>query len=66
MQQLYAEPPNTPICDEQQAGIWGHAGVLYDSVLNRVFTATGNGNFTGTVRYFFHPSPLKEFDLTLK
>jgi outer membrane protein assembly factor BamB len=32
-------------CDEQQAGIWARAGVVYDPLTDRTFVTTGNGTF---------------------
>ena len=35
----------TPDCPSQRSGIWARAGVAYDSDIDRIFAATGNGDF---------------------
>jgi len=34
-------------CQHTQGGIWGRAGAVYDSVTDRVFVTTGNGEYDG-------------------
>lgn len=34
-------------CDKTQSGIWGRPSVVYDPWLDRIFTTTGNGPFSG-------------------
>lgn len=34
-------------CGHTQGGIWGRAGAVYDSVTDRVFVTTGNGEYDG-------------------
>ena len=37
--------PEAPGCPRVQTGIWARGGVVYDSSLDRIFTATGNGPY---------------------
>ncbi len=40
-----AHPP-TPDCPQVQTAIWARAGVVYDARTNKIYMATGNGDFT--------------------
>jgi hypothetical protein len=35
----------TPDCPSLRSGIWARAGVVYDSDIDKIFAATGNGDF---------------------
>ncbi len=37
----------TPDCPAVQTAIWARAGIVYDPSLDRIFMATGNGNYDG-------------------
>lgn len=37
--------PPTPDCPQVQTAIWARAGVVYDTRTNRIYLATGNGDF---------------------
>ena len=41
----YHIPHNDPSCTVHQNAVWARPGVVYDAALNRVFFATGNGNY---------------------
>lgn len=41
----FVETPGTPDCPAVQTAIWARAAVVYDPALDRIFMATGNGNF---------------------
>jgi len=43
----FVETPGTPDCPFQQSAIWARVGVVYDSVTNRIYMATGNGIYDG-------------------
>ncbi len=43
----FAEKPGTPDCAHVQTAIWARSGAVYDSVTNRLFVATGNGDYDG-------------------
>jgi S-layer family protein/putative pyrroloquinoline-quinone binding quinoprotein len=38
-------PHNDPTCTVHQNAVWARPGIAYDASLNRVFFATGNGNY---------------------
>jgi hypothetical protein len=42
----------TPDCPVRLAGIWGRAGVVYDSDIDKIFAATGNGDFNPSNGYW--------------
>jgi outer membrane protein assembly factor BamB len=42
----------TPDCPSQRSGIWGRAGVVYDSDIDKIFAATGNGDFNPSNGYW--------------
>jgi outer membrane protein assembly factor BamB len=41
----FVEQPGTPDCPSVQTAIWSRAPVVYDPVLDKIFMATGNGDF---------------------
>ena len=41
----FAEKPGTPDCGHVQTAIWARSGAVYDPVTNRLFVATGNGDY---------------------
>jgi outer membrane protein assembly factor BamB len=41
----FVETPGTPDCPSLQTAIWARAAVVYDPALDKIFMATGNGNF---------------------
>jgi hypothetical protein len=41
----FVETPGTPDCPTVQTAIWARAAVVYDPALDKIFMATGNGNF---------------------
>jgi outer membrane protein assembly factor BamB len=41
----FVERPGTPDCPSVQTAIWARAAVVYDPALDKIFMATGNGNF---------------------
>jgi hypothetical protein len=44
----FVEQPGTPDCSGHvQSAIWARVGVVYDGVNDRIFMATGNGDYTG-------------------
>ena len=43
----------SPDCAHVQSAIWARAGVVYDSDNDRIFMATGNGDFDGNVAGHF-------------
>jgi len=45
---LFQNTPATPDCPEQQSGVWARSGTTYDPSTNRIFIATGNGDFDPT------------------
>jgi outer membrane protein assembly factor BamB len=42
----FVEPPGTPDCSAVQSAIWARSGVVYDAAVDRIYVATGNGNYT--------------------
>lgn len=40
--------PTAPSCASKQSAVWARAAVVYDPTLNRIFIATGNGNYNPT------------------
>ncbi|MFO1311877.1 MAG: S-layer homology domain-containing protein [Burkholderiales bacterium] len=44
--------PATPNCGSARAAVWSRGGVTYHAGTNRVFMATGNGNFNGSTGGF--------------
>ena len=55
-----AQPP-TPDCPQVQTAIWARAGVVYDARTDRIYMATGNGDFVpashnwGDTVFAIHP-----------
>jgi hypothetical protein len=43
--QHFAEAPSTPNCPDVQSAIWARPGVIYDPDTDRIYMATGNGNY---------------------
>jgi outer membrane protein assembly factor BamB len=44
----FVEQPGTPDCSlHVQSAIWARVGIVYDSVTEHIFMATGNGDYTG-------------------
>ena len=43
----FVETPGSPDCTHVQTAIWARSGAVYDPVTNRVFVATGNGDYDG-------------------
>jgi hypothetical protein len=41
----FVETPGTPDCPSVQTAIWSRAPVVYDPALDKIFMATGNGDF---------------------
>ncbi len=41
----FLNSPGTPDCPFRRSGIWARNGVTYDDVTDRVYFATGNGQF---------------------
>jgi hypothetical protein len=48
----FALSPGTPDCASRRSAIWAKDGVIYDDVTDRIYMATGNGNFNGNVGGF--------------
>jgi PQQ enzyme repeat/PQQ-like domain len=44
----FVHSPNSPDCSSVQSAIWARPGVIYDAGTDRIFMATGNGNYDGT------------------
>jgi outer membrane protein assembly factor BamB len=44
----FAEKPGTPDCASVQGAVWARSGVVYDTATDRLYAATGNGNYNGT------------------
>jgi outer membrane protein assembly factor BamB len=44
----FVEKPGTPDCPTVQTAIWARAAVVYAPALDKIFMATGNGNFNPT------------------
>lgn len=42
----FVEKPGTPDCSHVQTAIWARPSAVYDAQLDRIFMATGNGDFT--------------------
>jgi len=42
---LFAEKPAQPDCASIQGAIWGRSGVVYDPETDKIYVATGNGDF---------------------
>ena len=47
-----ARQPAAPNCGSARSAIWARGGVTYHAPLNRLFMATGNGNFNGSTGGF--------------
>jgi len=43
----FIEGGGSPDCAHVQTAIWARAGAVYDAALDRIFMATGNGDFDG-------------------
>jgi hypothetical protein len=43
----FVETPGTPDCPHVQSAVWARVGVVYDSVTDRIYFATGNGLYDG-------------------
>ena len=43
----FVHSPGTPDCSHVQSAIWARVGVVYDSVTDRIYMATGNGLYDG-------------------
>jgi len=41
----FVQQPGTPDCAHVQTAIWARSGAVYDPVTNRLFVATGNGDY---------------------
>ena len=41
----FVEQPGTPDCSQVQSGIWARPGAVYDAATNRIYLATGNGDW---------------------
>jgi outer membrane protein assembly factor BamB len=41
----FVETPGSPDCSDVQSGVWARSGVTYSSTTDRIYFATGNGNF---------------------
>src|SRR5207249_2851530 len=41
----FVQSPGTPDCASRRSAIWAKDGVIYDSVTDRIYMATGNGPF---------------------
>ena len=44
----FVSSPGTPDCASRRSGIWARNGVTYDDVTDRVYFATGNGQFNAS------------------
>jgi malectin (di-glucose binding ER protein)/glycosyl hydrolase family 64 (putative beta-1,3-glucanase) len=44
----FVNSPGTPDCGSSRSGIWARNGVTYDDVTDRVYFATGNGQFNAS------------------
>jgi hypothetical protein len=57
----FVEQPGTPDCPAVQSAIWARAGVVYDADTNKIYLATGNGDFNpsahdwGDTVFALHP-----------
>jgi len=43
----FVEKPGSPDCAHVQTAIWARSGAVYDRATNRLFVATGNGDYDG-------------------
>jgi hypothetical protein len=41
----FVEQPGMPDCPAVQSAVWARAGVIYDPDTNKIYAASGNGNF---------------------
>jgi IPT/TIG domain-containing protein/putative pyrroloquinoline-quinone binding quinoprotein len=48
----FVQTPGTPDCSHVQSAIWARGGVVYDEVTDRIFMATGNGDYDGNLGMF--------------
>jgi outer membrane protein assembly factor BamB len=48
----FKETPGLPDCPSVQSAIWSRAPVVYDPALNKIFMATGNGDFNPSKHYW--------------
>jgi uncharacterized protein (TIGR03437 family) len=48
----FAEAPGTPTCSRVQTAIWARAGVVYSPETDRIYMATGNGEFDPAQRHW--------------
>lgn len=48
----FVEMPGTPDCASVQSAIWARPGVIYDAATDRIYIATGNGDFDPTNNYW--------------
>jgi hypothetical protein len=44
----FVSSPGTPDCASRRSGIWARNGVTYDDVTDRIYFATGNGQFNAS------------------
>ena len=44
----FVHSPGAPDCPRAQSAVWARSGVVYDPVTDRIFVATGNGQFTAS------------------
>jgi hypothetical protein len=52
VQTVHFVESGTPDCPSQRSGIWARAGVVYDADIDRIFAATGNGDFNPSNGYW--------------
>ncbi len=58
----FLETPGTPDCVDVQSAIWARAGVVYNSITDKIYMATGNGDFLpgafawGDTVFALHPA----------
>ncbi|GAC1322850.1 MAG: hypothetical protein NVSMB22_10030 [Chloroflexota bacterium] len=45
----FVETPGTPDCSYTQSAVWARPGAVYDDATNRVYIATGNGDYNPSV-----------------
>jgi IPT/TIG domain-containing protein/putative pyrroloquinoline-quinone binding quinoprotein len=45
----FVQTPGSPDCSHRQSAIWARVGVVYDSVTDKIFMGTGNGDYDGNV-----------------
>lgn len=48
----FVEQPGTPDCPTVQSAVWARAGVVYDRATNKIYLATGNGDFAPASYYW--------------